>query len=304
MSGDALTRAKQIVAEAMAAKKAVKVPGTIKTGSEVNSTADARKAKKTQDKKRKDHTRLICKDCGAEATPNKNTTEDWRHYDNVPCIDCGGKMTIEVGTLDRKIAEPTDKSTEHALKAELTDEELKDIVAQVKAEREAETVETEEHESPVEITRIENVEQFVQATEQQLIGNNAPVEGMMDMVANSTVAINAYMLSLVRAQAPAVTAIFNQKNKLAKEIFSDEFIKERTDSEKIGLFKLAQTSFQADMDFIQTVQDRLDISQLQAGILAQAVSTEEVVSTDSKAKDRVIDLIGKLIQQKRLASKN
>ena len=110
------------------------------------------------------------------------------------------------------------------------------------------------------------------------------------------------MLSLVRAQAPALTKIFTQKNKLAEEIFSDKFMEDRTDAEKISLFQLAQKSFTSDVEFMRNVQERIDVNALQAQLLEGALSDTNTPQVDSEAKAVVVDLLAKMLNKKRITA--
>ena len=48
-------------------------------------------------KKKKREIKFICKDCGKEPELNKEkSNNNWKVYDNKPCENCGGELTIKL----------------------------------------------------------------------------------------------------------------------------------------------------------------------------------------------------------------
>jgi len=140
------------------------------------------------------------------------------------------------------------------------------------------------------------VENFLTSTEKLLGENKVPESEMLSLVGNSSMAIDLFMLGLARSQASEVAFVYNQMNKLEREILSDEFLKKRSDYEKMLLHKTAQSSFVLRTNFIKDVQGRVDFNKVKGDLLA--TSGKQSAKVDSDKQEVVKQVLLELMSRK------
>jgi len=176
------------------------------------------------------------------------------------------------------------------------DEIIEDMVSMTSFNRLPQFKSQEVEDKLSEHSKISNeVENFLANTEKLLGENKVPESEMMSLVGNTSMAIDLFMLGLARSQASEVAFVYNQMNKLEREILSDEFLKKRSDYEKMLLHKTAQNSFVLRTNFIKEVRDGIDFNKVKGDLLSSAGKESAKVDSDRQevVKEVLMQLMAK-----------
>ena len=139
-----------------------------------------------------------------------------------------------------------------------------------------------------------DIEAFLNMGASLLESNKMPENALMKVIKDTSIGIDLFMIGLARGQANSIKRVFKAMDSLEEEIFSDEFLEDRSDYEKIQLYKQAMESYKFRTGFVQDVQKQIDWTHVKAEALK--LSTPDIGLTNS-SKSKKTDAVKGLLKQ-------
>lgn len=142
-----------------------------------------------------------------------------------------------------------------------------------------------------------DIKELLAIGEQLLEKNVVPDKELMDIIDNTSIGFDLFMILLARSQASDITKTFAFMSKLEDDIFDYEKIENKSDYEKSIFHERAMKSLKFRIDFMKGVQDRSDMSTIKTGIL-KMLSKDKIGGSgfNSENSKPVKDLVRKLME--------
>lgn len=138
-------------------------------------------------------------------------------------------------------------------------------------------------------------EAFLDMGASLLESNEMPEDKLMEVIKNTSVGIDLFMIGLARGQASSIKRVFKAMDFLEEKVFSKEFMEKCEDFEQVQLYKLSMESYKFRTDFVLNVQNQIDWTRVKSETIRLASTKTSKSVNLSKVKNA--DLIKNLLEQ-------